>query len=177
MTSCEFDWELASKFIPLISSITTIFVAYLVYKIWHKQKEKEVIATEAKSIIMELFELNKIFSDLINLNFETKEEMIEKMRAFKAQRWYLMAKLSFLKNCLSNEKFKNWMRDFDNETIEINNLIKPFLEKNSKKDMLDFALLLEIKNNSKDERELHSFQTKQVFLLEACKDLAMYRKL
>ncbi len=69
------------------------------------------------------------------------------------------------------------MRDFDNETIEINNLIKPFLEKNSKKDMLDFALLLEIKNNSKDERELHSFQTKQVFLLEACKDLAMYRKL
>lgn len=177
MTSCEFDWELASKFIPLISSFTTIFVACFVYKIWHKQKEKEVIATEAKSIILEMFELNKIFSDLINQNFETKEEMIEKMRAFKAQRWHLMAKLAFLRNCLSNEKFKKWMRDFDNETIEINNFIKPFLEKNSKKDMLDFALMLEIKNNTKGEGELHPFLTKQVFILEACKVLATYRKL
>jgi len=177
MTSCEFDWELASKFIPLISSITTILVAIFVYKIWHKQKEKEVIATEAKSIIMEMFELNKIFSDIFNQNFETKEEMIEKMRAFKAQRWYLIAKLSFLKNCLSNKKFKKWLSDFDGETIKINYLFKPYLEKNSKKDMVDFVLMLELKNNSMGEGELHPYQTKQVFLLEACKNLAMFKKL
>ncbi|ARG16054.1 hypothetical protein B7L44_05290 [Acinetobacter nosocomialis] len=177
MTYCYLNWDLASKFIPLISSITTVLVAFFVYKIWHKQKEKEVIATEAKSIIMEIFELNKIFSDLFNQNFATKEEMIEKMKAFKAQRWYLIAKLTFLKNCLSNENFKNWLKDFDKETIEINSLIKPYLEKNSKKDMVDFVLMLELKNNSKGEGELHPYQTKQVFLLEACKNLAMYKKL
>ncbi|MCH7394200.1 hypothetical protein MMP66_07885 [Acinetobacter dispersus] len=169
---CTIDWGLLFK---LLQIVVPIGIAISVYLVWHKQKEKEVIAVEAKSIIMEMFELNKIFSDLYNHNYTTTEELIEKMKSFKAQRWFLIAKLSFLRNCISNKKFKEWVNDFNDETIKINNLINPYLVKGSKKDMLEFSLVLEIMNSEIDEEGLHPFRLTQIYLLEACKDLAMYR--
>ena len=60
MEVCSFNWELASKFIPLVTGIITICVAVFVYHVWHKQKGKEVIANEAKEAIKELLELLNI---------------------------------------------------------------------------------------------------------------------
>lgn len=52
MDICSFDWELASKFIPLINTICTIIIAIVVYKIWHKQKEKEYLSKIANDLIL-----------------------------------------------------------------------------------------------------------------------------
>jgi flagellar basal body-associated protein FliL len=52
MEVCSFDWELASKFIPLINPIITIIIAIAVYKIWHKQKEKEYLSKIANDLIL-----------------------------------------------------------------------------------------------------------------------------
>lgn len=52
MDICSFDWELASKFIPLINTICTIIIAIVVYKVWHKQKEKEYLSKIANDLIL-----------------------------------------------------------------------------------------------------------------------------
>jgi hypothetical protein len=49
----NWDWELVSKFIPIINPIVTAIIAIAVYKIWHKQKEKESLAKVANELILE----------------------------------------------------------------------------------------------------------------------------
>lgn len=64
MGACSFDWELASKFIPVITGIIAIGVAIFVYWAWHKQKGKEVVANEAKAYLIKLAELQNLQSKI-----------------------------------------------------------------------------------------------------------------
>ncbi|RLZ11327.1 hypothetical protein EAH57_02875 [Acinetobacter sp. 2JN-4] len=60
MDACSINWDLVSKFIPLVTGLITIGIAIFVYKVWHKQKEKEVFANEAKILLGNLFELDAL---------------------------------------------------------------------------------------------------------------------
>lgn len=66
MDVCSFNWELASKFVPLVTPIISIGLAIFVYRIWHKQKGKEVIANEAKEFIIKLAELQSLQMEVIS---------------------------------------------------------------------------------------------------------------
>jgi len=109
MEVCSFNWELASKFIPLVTGIITIGVAGFVYHVWHKQKGKEVIANEAKEAIKELLELLNIHMKLINkiriscdIDVTVHEKINEKMES-------LYRKLYFIESCMEIENLNEYI--------------------------------------------------------------------
>lgn len=107
MNVCSLDWELVIKFLPLVNVLTTVVVAFAVYKVWHIQKAKEVIANEAKSIINDL-----------NLIYE---------EAYKLQDLLLAGKLDELRN-----QIKVFTENRNN--IDLNmNLFNTLVEVNFKK--------------------------------------------
>jgi hypothetical protein len=68
MVVCSFDWELASKFIPLITGLVPIGITWFLYYQWHKQKDKEVVAKFAQELItkdidLHNFIINKMTTD------------------------------------------------------------------------------------------------------------------
>ena len=63
MDVCVVNWEIVSN---VVCTLITVGAAYLISKQWSKQKKSEVLAEEAKKLISELFELNKILSRIKN---------------------------------------------------------------------------------------------------------------
>jgi hypothetical protein len=107
--ACVVDWELASKFVPLIAVIISIGIAGFVYWAWHKQKGKEVIANEAKEAIKELLELLNIHMKLINkiriscdIDNTVHEKITEKMES-------LYRKLYFIESCMEIENLNEYI--------------------------------------------------------------------
>jgi hypothetical protein len=99
MSTYTFDWEIISRF---ISPLTTIIIAFVVYKLWHKQKRKEVIATESKSIINDVFEMNKYFFEITHMNVKNEDDLLLKMNEFRTLSYQIKAKLTFLNNAIKN---------------------------------------------------------------------------
>lgn len=79
MDICSFDFDLASKFIPLITPI----VAICIFKMWKKQKGSEVIANESKEAIKDLLELSVINQNIIFESSKSKAELEAKLSKFK----------------------------------------------------------------------------------------------
>ena len=52
MEVCSINWELVSKFIPLITGIVPIGITWFLYEKWHDQKGKEVISSFSKELIL-----------------------------------------------------------------------------------------------------------------------------
>ena len=59
----NFDW---ANGIEIFKALTPYILAVIVYLVWHKQKEKEVIALEAKNIIVKINELVNESGNLIS---------------------------------------------------------------------------------------------------------------
>ncbi|EXH22887.1 hypothetical protein Q5M48_01390 [Acinetobacter nosocomialis] len=87
MDVCSFNWELASKFVPLVTPIISIGLAIFVYRIWHKQKGKEVIANEAKEFIIKLAELQSLQMEVISSIHKEhfNKEKFEKFKEVKKE--------------------------------------------------------------------------------------------
>lgn len=68
MDICSFDWELVSKFIPLLTSLVPIGITYAVYKIWHAQKNKELISKFAQDLIFKDMNFYDSFQKLTEEN-------------------------------------------------------------------------------------------------------------
>lgn len=54
MDVCSWNWELASKFIPLITGFVPVGITWFLYYKWHKQKSKEVISNITKEIFEDI---------------------------------------------------------------------------------------------------------------------------
>jgi len=96
-----FDWELASKFIPLINGVITFLVTVFLYNRWHRQKGKEVIANEAKQYIYYITELDKIQFDM-NKGIEQNIDIKNTFHSYKSIREKLTNHAVFLSLCLRN---------------------------------------------------------------------------
>lgn len=108
--ACVVDWELASKFVPLITAIISICIAGFVYWAWHEQKGKEVIANEAKEAIKDFLELgNKIsnINQMLDKN-ETDGDTILRIKYIYEES---NKRLLFLVNSIEIEKLKKIMFD------------------------------------------------------------------
>ncbi|MDO6643820.1 MULTISPECIES: hypothetical protein [Acinetobacter] len=79
MDICSFDFNLASKFIPLVTPI----VAICIFKKWKKQKGSEVIANESKEAIKDLLELSVINLNIVYEGSKSKTELESKLSRFK----------------------------------------------------------------------------------------------
>lgn len=60
------DWEVC---LELFKALTPFILALIVYLVWHKQKEKEVIASEAKNSMLTANEILALLNDVIS-NFK-----------------------------------------------------------------------------------------------------------
>lgn len=70
MEVCSINWELVSKFIPLITGIVPIGITWFLYEKWHDQKGKEVISSFSKELILKDIEVYyKIYNskDIVEL--------------------------------------------------------------------------------------------------------------
>ncbi|MHA3068777.1 hypothetical protein ACX1N4_07330, partial [Acinetobacter sp. ANC 3789] len=79
MDICSFDFNLASKFIPLITPIVAIYI----FKKWKKQKGSEVIANESKEAIKDLLELSVINFNIVFGGSKSRAELESKLSKFK----------------------------------------------------------------------------------------------
>ncbi|MFW1942327.1 MULTISPECIES: hypothetical protein [unclassified Acinetobacter] len=175
MDFCNFNWDLVSRFVPLVTPAVSIGIAFFVYRVWHIQKGKEVIAQEAKSIVESIYELNKVFFDLQNYNFEDFEDLKLKMKKFQSERDNLILKLTFIRNSLHNKiKFNQNVDKFHNECRKITNIFNRYLEIEPKLDIEDFYLETEIKKPIYQHAP-HPLLDSELEVLESCKNLAMYR--
>ncbi|MCU4575697.1 hypothetical protein KTJ03_20065 [Acinetobacter nosocomialis] len=107
MSFCSFNWELASKFVPLITPIVSVALATFVYRIWHKQKGKEVVANEAKEFIIKLAKLQSLQMEVIkSINVENLNK--ESFNQFKIVKKEISDSATFLGFALEkNKKLSN----------------------------------------------------------------------
>ena len=104
MSLCTFNWELASKFVPLVTPIVSVALAIFVYRIWHKQKGKEVVANETKEFIIKLAKLQSLQMEVIK---STKAENFNK-ESFKIVKKEISDSAIFLGFALEkNKKLSN----------------------------------------------------------------------
>ncbi|MFH3962887.1 hypothetical protein WDA57_09190 [Acinetobacter nosocomialis] len=106
------DWELASKFIPLITALTTISVAWFVYKVWHKQKAKEVMASEAKQCIKDLLEMIKIINFIEVGKYDDEEELKKQFAKFKILFEQTIINVMYVNDCVNILNLKNKIFEF-----------------------------------------------------------------
>lgn len=118
MNGCEIDWEVASKFVPLITPIISICIAIFVYLAWHRQKGKEVLANEAKEALKEFLEFgNKI----IKINQMLDMDKIDPENTARIKYIYEESnkRLLFLINSLEIPSLRKLMFDFHVETYQL----------------------------------------------------------
>lgn len=154
MDVCSWDWELASKFIPLINGLATIGVAVFVYHFWHKQKGKEVVANEAKNTILAIIEVEKLNNSITNyIAYKNTEENKKKIKEMINEFQYKTDSL--------HEKF-----DFLNEIIKDNEDIKLILDRylsQSTLSIVRYNALLDC-NNSQDSIKSVSLSLQQIYI-------------
>lgn len=144
MELCAIDWNLASKFVPLVTPIVSVFLAFFVYFVWHKQKRKEVIANEAKSLMVDLFKLNEHIQDIFTCNFKNNEKFEEGFYEYKKLAYTVKSKLFFIRNNLKiSYKSKDNIETL-NAFIGALELANDILEKqiNTTFDKLEFKKIL-----------------------------------
>ncbi|OTG79368.1 hypothetical protein [Acinetobacter sp. ANC 4648] len=110
MVVCSFDWELASKFIPLITGLVPIGITWFLYRQWHTQKQKEVIANECKDLWYKLDDLEKSYKKLSEITSYTisvsDQQEIEKKFFSDVKEWIYenLSKMSLIKKLTNNDK-------------------------------------------------------------------------
>jgi len=110
MVVCSFDWELASKFIPLITGLVPIGITWFLYHQWHTQKQKEVIANECKDLWYKLDDLEKSYKKLSEITSYTisvsDQQEIEKKFFSDVKEWIYenLSKMSLIKKLTNNDK-------------------------------------------------------------------------
>lgn len=120
MDACSFNWELASKFVPLVTAIVSILIACFVYWAWHQQKGKEVIANEAKEAIKDFLELGNKISNINQMldHKEIDEDIIVRIKYIYEES---NRRLLFLVNSIEIKNLKKNMFDLHVENNKLFN--------------------------------------------------------
>ncbi|ENV64237.1 hypothetical protein F949_01626 [Acinetobacter junii NIPH 182] len=120
-----FDW---ANGIEIFKALTPYILALIVYLVWHKQKEKEVIANEAKNSLAIINNLLRIHSDLFTTFGELpfifqlyEEHEIHDLRVgytgkilnYENKIDELVTSLDFLMEATKNKKFEDFKDGLD----------------------------------------------------------------
>lgn len=74
---CNIDWELLSKYIPLITGLVPVGITWFIYTKWHDQKGKEVISNFSKDLLLKDIE---IYSNICKFSDENDEDKVDDIR-------------------------------------------------------------------------------------------------
>lgn len=160
----------------IIATFFSGLVALVIFTQWNKQKGSEVVANEAKAVITDLFELNKIFSELIYVNIEDSDELISKIKSFKSISYSIGSKLTFISKTIhdKDQKIEKNIKKLIDLNVKFDKLLEPYSYEISNKNFIDFGIhmdLLVINEN----KELMQFRKYASLVLENCKNIAMYK--
>lgn len=165
MTYCYFDWNIASKFIPLVSPFLTVIIAICVYLYWHKQKAKEVMANEAKQCIKDLLEMIKIMNYLKVGKYKKVEEQEQAFSKFKVLFEQTIINIMYIDDCVKIENLKEEKFDFSKAG---NEFIK--LKSNNSADFDNSKFLSQL------DEEVKEFCEKGINIVNLLKPYSLYRK-
>lgn len=124
MEVCSFNWELASKFVPLVTPVVSIFLAIFVYRVWHTQKGKEVIANQAKESIIQLTKLDNLHKEIFN-GIRKEELDPKKIQEFNALHKEFSDSSTFLLSALrSDKKLSKLLNAVLNQSVSFSQNVK-----------------------------------------------------
>lgn len=138
MDVCVVDgWETFKGWTPYIMGI-------VVYWIWHKQKGKEVIANEAKSIILKIIEVEKLNNSISNkiayMNEKTNTKLLkDEILEFQYKTDDLHRDFDFIYEIIKNKDIKKVLDKYLAQStlsiVRYNALLKSEISKENKRDV------------------------------------------
>lgn len=160
----------------IIATFFSGLVALVIFTQWNKQKGSEVVANEAKSVIIDLFELYKIFLELIHFNIDSSEELISKIKSFKSVSYSVGAKLTFISKTIhdKDQKIEKNIKKLTELNIKIDKLLEPYLNEIDDERLQKFERYMYSLVDSQNE-DLIQFKKYMNLVLEDCKNIAMYK--
>lgn len=154
-------------FLEVFKALTPFILALIVYLVWHKQKEKEVIASEAKHSLLVLNEILALLSEVVNyeqnnigkrFNDDGKEEIKiyikEKFLILDQKKNQLLYSMIFIADAKRDEELasltsagnRNLTLDlFNLERLMIKNIER--VQKNEKESTKMYEKILELRRS------------------------------
>lgn len=118
MDFCAIDWN---EFIKLS---TPFLIAVIVYFVWHKQKGKEVIAGEAKSLLKNLLEESAHISSLKFEHITSKEILNEKIERINLISQDNYRSILYLNSCLDEKELSECFKNYNSMAFEVKSIIR-----------------------------------------------------
>lgn len=175
MDLCTWDWGAIGSILGAGATFIAAGVALYIFTQWKNQKASEVVANEAKYTINEIFELNKVFLDLVDLSFNDSTELKRKIDTFISLTYSSLAKLAFIENTIfdDNGKIAESISDFHDITEKLISIFtRDMGYRNINIDI--FIGRVAIMKEDKDS-EIAVFNKYAIAVLENCKRIAMYK--
>jgi len=170
MDLCVINWEMVTAI--LCTGITAGVALYIAHQ-WSRQKKGEMIADEARSLIKEIFELNKLLSRIKNYEI-TDNELKGVVKDLGYLKDIIKLKVNFLKDDI---KIK------DQQRLEVlNNNLETFYEKikhykdRTDRSMIIMYLSLELAAQA-DKDYIESLLVDIEAALAALRNISLYKSL
>ncbi len=112
MNFCAIDWN------ELIKILTPFVIAFFVYRIWHNQKSKEVVASEAKETIKDILLLVVSLNTLMYSPPKNIEKLNSILENHLTLHYKVFGNLLYLNECISEKQFEralNTLFDIDDD--------------------------------------------------------------
>lgn len=130
------------------------------------------MASEARSLITDLFVINKLYMDLKDSNYDDPKDLIKKFKEFNSLKYNITAKILFIKNSMNLRKNESSINGFISVMNLISDNFKPYL--NSKDDNIHNYAMHKVYSVN-DNTGITDFQDKFVEFLELSKNIATYK--
>ena len=118
MEFCSNDW------IELIKILTPFVLAYVVYRVWHNQKGKEVIANTAKEVIIDALEEFASIT-LIAHKLQSDPDLFqEEIIRFNSLSIKAFRGASFLTVCLADQNLEDLSNKHNKQTGNMHKIIR-----------------------------------------------------
>lgn len=175
MDLCTWDWGAIGSILGAGATFTAAGIALYIFNKWKYQKASEVVANEAKYAINEVFELNKVFSDLINFNFDNSIDLKRKIDTFMSLAYNSHTKLTFIQNTIydDNKVVEKSIAEFRKIIVKLISIFTLDMDRKDIDIQIFRARVAIMKGEKNNEIEL--FDKYAIEVLENCKKIAMYK--
>lgn len=175
MDLCKWDWGAIGSMLGAVATFTAAGVALYIFNKWRYQKASEVVANEAKSVVNEIFELNKILLELSLFHFNGSKELQVKITSFISLTYSIFSKLTFIQNSINDEhgKLRESIESFNKVTLDLIEILTTNLDRTNI-DVDIFRSYIKIITLEEDNK-LKLFKKLSEKVLENCKNIAIYK--
>lgn len=161
MNFCSVDWN------EVIKILTPFIIAFGVYRVWHNQKGKEVIAITAKELIIDVLEEFASITLIAHKLQNDPDVFQEEVKRFNSLSIKAFREAAFLTSCLADQNLEDLSNNHNKQTGSMHKIIRQQLEPFTSDAVRDFSISPE----SYDEYA-NSIQN----LINALKPYATYKK-